>query len=323
MSDNCTFCDTSINQNTFFRFANKSTSHYECDRCGKYSVNDLVFNQIDFNKVPNSKAILSYWIQTNQNKENPPYITTELVKNILTDIKLPDVGEQVHNLILYLGNTSNYPGEILDITLNNIIAKVGSKDKESLLFIFDYIIQNNLVEIQKFGKDSLRNKNVSIFKCNLSVTGWGKFEEFNKPSLSGKIVFMAMKYDNVELEEVYSENIKDAVKQTGFDIQLLKNVLRAGSIDDQIRIQIRSAKFLIADLTDDNNGAYWEAGFAEGLNKPVIYLCEKNKFNKFKTHFDTNHLTTVLWKRETIKEDMENLKAIIRNTFPVEAILED
>ena len=38
---------------------------------------------------------------------------------------------------------------------------------------------------------------------------------------------------------------------------------------------IRDAKFVIADLTHDNNGAYWEAGYAEGLGKPVIYICEK------------------------------------------------
>ena len=31
---------------------------------------------------------------------------------------------------------------------------------------------------------------------------------------------------------------------------------------------------------------YWEAGYAEGLEKPVIYTCEKNKFNSEKTPFD-------------------------------------
>ena len=41
---------------------------------------------------------------------------------------------------------------------------------------------------------------------------------------------------------------------------------------------IRDAKFVIVDLTHDNHGAYWEAGYAEGLGKPVIYVCKKDKF---------------------------------------------
>ena len=40
-------------------------------------------------------------------------------------------------------------------------------------------------------------------------------------------------------------------------------------VDAVIEHEIRACRFLIADLSDDNAGAYWEAGFAEGLGKPV------------------------------------------------------
>ena len=52
---------------------------------------------------------------------------------------------------------------------------------------------------------------------------------------------------------------------------------------------------MLVDLTHDNSGAYWEAGYAEGLGKPVIYICEQTKFDSAKTHFDTNHSTTIMW----------------------------
>ena len=58
---------------------------------------------------------------------------------------------------------------------------------------------------------------------------------------------------------------------------------KAGLIDDRLRVEIRTSRFLIADLTHENAGAYWEAGFAEGLGKPVIYTCEKSKFDTAKT----------------------------------------
>lgn len=55
---------------------------------------------------------------------------------------------------------------------------------------------------------------------------------------------------------------------------------------------------LIADLSDNNAGAYLEAGFAEGLRKPVIYVCRED----VKTHFDTDHLHKVTWDLTTLDE---------------------
>ena len=64
----------------------------------------------------------------------------------------------------------------------------------------------------------------------------------------------------------------------GFDLFKSDDEPRAGLIDDQLRVDIQSSDFLIADLTHDNLGAYWEAGYAEGLGKPVIYTCEQENF---------------------------------------------
>jgi nucleoside 2-deoxyribosyltransferase len=47
-------------------------------------------------------------------------------------------------------------------------------------------------------------------------------------------------------------------------------------IDDQMRVALRTSRFVVADLTRGNRGAYWEAGFAEGLGRPVIYTCRMN-----------------------------------------------
>src|SRR3546814_14354246 len=82
-----------------------------------------------------------------------------------------------------------------------------------------------------------------------------------------------------------------------------------------MRSQIRDAAFVIVDLTHDNSGAYWEAGYAEGLGKPVIYICEKAKFGKAKTHFDTNHCTTVVWTRDTGEEFRAELIATLRRSL--------
>lgn len=114
-----------------------------------------------------------------------------------------------------------------------------------------------------------------------------------------------------------------AVQKTGFDLITLNDSKRAGLIDDRLRVEIMTSRFLVADLTHDNEGAYWEAGFAEGLGKPVIYTCEKNKFERDKTHFDTNHHLTIIWDIKEPLKAVEDLKATIRATLPAEAKLND
>jgi nucleoside 2-deoxyribosyltransferase len=83
---------------------------------------------------------------------------------------------------------------------------------------------------------------------------------------------MAMQFDS-EMDRVVKDCFKPAVARTGFELRVLTDGQPAGSIDDQLRVALRTSRFVIADLTHDNNGAYWEAGFAEGLGRPVIYTC--------------------------------------------------
>ncbi len=94
---------------------------------------------------------------------------------------------------------------------------------------------------------------------------------------------------------------------------------RAPLIDNQIRAALLSARFVISDLTQGSYGAYWEAGFAEGLGIPVIYTCEKTEWKENKTHFDTNHMATVIWDVADLKTAENALVAMIRATLRAEA----
>jgi len=138
---------------------------------------------------------------------------------------------------------------------------------------------------------------------------------------------MAMPYGEKELNTIVEDVFKPAVKQTGFDLSRLDGPDQpAGLIDDALRVAIRTSRFLIADLTHENRGAYWEAGYAEGLGKHVIYTCEEKKFDGLQTHFDTNHHLTIKWDAsapDKLKRAAEKLKTTIRATLPAEAKLSD
>ena len=128
--------------------------------------------------------------------------------------------------------------------------------------------------------------------------------------------FLAMEYDDVDLEAFASKHMKPAITESlQFKLKDMRDISQAGVIDLQLREALREAKFVVADLTHDNNGVYWEAGFAEALDKPTIYTCEKGKFEKVKTHFDTNHCTTILWSSDKPQKFREQFVSAIRRSL--------
>ena len=129
-----------------------------------------------------------------------------------------------------------------------------------------------------------------------------------KMSSQPRYGFLAMKFNNAELDRLASDHIKPTIlEELNYAVKDLRDVTKAGVIDQIMLNEIRSAKFVIADLSHDNNGAYWEAGFAEGIGIPVIYICNKEKFESTGTHFDTNHHTTVLWSMGNVDKFMGKL----------------
>lgn len=66
-------------------------------------------------------------------------------------------------------------------------------------------------------------------------------------------------------------------------------------ITPELLSHIKNSKFVVVDLTHKNNGAYFEEGYAMGLGKPVIQLCQSGT----KLHFDIAQKNTIIWETES------------------------
>lgn len=209
-----------------------------------------------------------------------------------------------------------------DIAINDsAISATGASDMTSVGFLAAQAVDAGLIAgtVQR-----MLDGSYIIPAIHLTLKGWELYEELQRGKASGRHAFMAMPFGNAELDIIVEEHFKPAVKATGFNLKRLDDGQPAGLIDDRLRVEIRQSRFLIADLTHENRGAYWEAGYAEGLGKPVIYTCRRDVFDdKTKgTHFDTNHHLTVVWETGRMPEAIEKLKATIRATLPEEAKLD-
>jgi len=262
---------------------------------------------------------MSYQVRTlDRSKGEMLLITTEWIEHFLATARLPGVTVQVANFIRAVGDHQSETGEGYFVDGVTDTALVGSFNKDSFHQLFDQLRQRGLVTVIK--SESRPNPRgsgtLTGSLCGLTLDGWEKYENERRGKIAGKYGFLAMKFEDPELEEFAKDTIKPGVKAAlGYDVVDVRNVARAGIIDNILREQIRDAAFVLVDLTHDNYGAYWEAGYAEGLGKPVIYLCKRSKFKDASTHFDTNHCTTVQWEIGGGEAFSAELAATIRRSL--------
>ena len=218
---------------------------------------------------------------------------------------------QAMNLVRYIGDEVSESGSpIFRLDCADIFKTIGAPSDVFADQILKDLAERGTVKFEHIDPYS------RFMAVTLTLAGWEQYEAEKRGEFQSNRGFIAMQFGDPELDPFVKDVVKPAVKEDlGYDLVDMRDVARAGVIDNILRTQIRDAAFLIVDLTHDNPGAYWEAGYAEGLGKPVIYICEKAKFETERTHFDTNHCTTVPWSRDDDEGFKQELIATLRRSL--------
>lgn len=128
-------------------------------------------------------------------------------------------------------------------------------------------------------------------KATLTPTGWEQVRL--RPRIDSAQGFVAMAFAEI-MKATYIEAIYPAVRNDcGFECKRIDAKEYNGAIIDEIKGEIRQSRFLIADVTLHRNGVYFEAGFADGLDVPVIWTCDDKDADK--THLDAKHINQIRW----------------------------
>jgi hypothetical protein len=287
-----------------------------CARCGPFFVSEEARQDLNGWHRGDTDLIarIAYGIRRMQRDRRPPFVTNELVERFVKT-SLPSVFDQAYNLVRLLAGAQSGPGEAVNFDANRDLFSIGAKSADGFLYVISQAEQLRFIETTHADGPQVR--------ARLTFNGWDQYEKLQRGRVESRKAFMAMRYGDAALDEIVDRYFRPAVGQTGFALIRLDDQPRAGLIDDRLRVEIRASRFLVADLSHDNLGAYWEAGYAEGLGKPVIYTCEREKFEHAKTHFDTNHHLTVVWDAGDPAPAAAALKNTIRATLPDEAKLTD
>jgi hypothetical protein len=301
------------------RFGTGDATLFDCDVCGRFALSRTVIDDYGQLRLPGmtkvKRASLSHQIRlANMQGQEPRIWTTyDLEAGIQEGFYLPTPAQQATNIIRYIGDRVTNEGEPIDVLPREFSAVVGSPSKAFAYDLLIELINRGLVTASTLA--TFEGKHIQ--DTSLTLSGWHEYEDEKKGNFSGSYGFIALKFGDPVLDPFLRDYIKPAVQEVGYDLVDLRDVARAGIIDNLLRVQIRDSAFVLVDLTHENAGAYWEAGYAEGLGKPVLYLCERTKFDERKTHFDTNHCTTVLWDVSETEKFRAELIATIRRSLVI------
>jgi hypothetical protein len=295
---------------------------YQCHNCGVFRISNTAVAVVESAGYgPQERARISYGLRR---MGGGNLLNSHLLESIIQDTLLPDASTLQDNLLLYMHSEVAGPGESMDLWAPAMRAWLGALSSSGVRWAIEQASGAQLIEghpVRTIGGDD----EFHLLEATLTIAGWRRVEELLRAAKGSHKGFMAMKFGDSQLDAVFREHFKPAAQQAGFELMRLDDEPRAGLIDDRLRLEIRTSRFMVADLSHANAGAYWEAGFAEGLGRPVIYTCRKDIFNdpKTKPHFDTNHYLTVVWDPTNPAAAADQLKTVIRVTLPTEAVLTD
>jgi hypothetical protein len=272
-------------------------------------------------EVPLRRSLMSHTLRRMQrpDQKHLHVIQVDELPTFWREERLPSPLEQADNLILWIGQNQQTPDAWAFATPSEIAATVGiavsvdGNDGGGWGWLNTQLYPKKLYRLQQ---DPAAGGKVGFM---LEMAGWEKYESLKKQRVESRTAFMAMKFNEGVMDRVIADCVRPALQRTDFELRILTDQQGAGLIDNQIRAALLAARFVISDLTHGSYGAYWEAGFAEGRGIPVIYTCEKDAWEANKSHFDTNHMATIIWDIDALKKAEDALVAMIRATLRAEA----
>nr|WP_290461080.1 hypothetical protein [Acutalibacter muris] len=318
---------------------------YECPVCGRFQLCAHGSTGIDENRLASylfyhcfsHKGNTEYRYHTLLNKDICDEYRTAFDNGDIThgrpvhmDAEIVEAwypktfSERVDHILLYLSEHMAHMGQFISFNYQESLSLMFIDRKENipkaipfvdtlekrrsredygneLKYMLNWLSEDSYVE-HHFGTTE-----DTYLKLRLTPKGYSRVDELQKYRASGRNVLVAMKFgdDTKTLREAIREGIRKADYQAIFIDEVQHNEF----ITPELLKYIRDSKFVVVDLTHQNNGAYFEEGYAMGLGKPVIQLCKKD----IKLHFDIAQKNTIIWETEDdIPERLYNrIKATI------------
>jgi nucleoside 2-deoxyribosyltransferase len=260
----------------------------KCEVCGQYYLEE--FYESRFRSLPSEeRAMLSAYTRElfEHNSQIPHLPNLEIagqVEGIIESYKKKTVFDKLDNLILYIARRSHYFREALKTSKETDYPITYSYGPLEFAKIFNYAKEAGYIKFPEVGPGA---------NTELDMKGWEKAEKLREARSQSKVCFIAMSF-SPELDGVFNDGIVPAITEAGYSPNRVDLVEHNEKICDFIIKEIRASKFMVADMTFQRANVLFEAGFAHGLNRPVIWTCRND--TRIEEIFDTRQYNHIIWE---------------------------
>ncbi len=246
----------------------------------------LYINELD----DRAKARLTTWLVDQRMRgDELPEVTGAVINHAKTKPSL-EVYERADRLLRFVAEFLDTLGDYVTVSPEDCHAACAwseSIEWKEVYYLLSYLKTKGWLDA-----GTLQG---NMFKGWPTVDGYNRIEE-RRINVDASQAFVAMWFDS-SMDETYDNGIEPAIKKAGYKPLKINQKEHVNKIDDEIIAELRRSRFLVADFTHGEDGArggvYYEAGFAHGLNLPVIFTCRKDAVETL--HFDTNHYNHIVW----------------------------
>jgi nucleoside 2-deoxyribosyltransferase len=262
----------------------------ECARCGKFTIDRTTVRIAESRKL-NSK--LSAWIREHKEFERkPPDINSNSLDEI--DLLLPNyrVSEKQLLLLRSIERRTSFPGQTINIKPRLDYPLAWSVSEDEFRYHLNSLFERKLVTCpsnQAFNRSSI------FFDIIITPSGWAFLDQYTQPNIINDQVFVAMSFAP-ELKSAWEQGIRPALTKAKFRPYRIDVEPHIERIDLKIITEIKNSKFMVADVTQQRPGVYFEAGYAIGIGLPVLWSVRED--DKDNVHFDTRQYNHIIWKTE-------------------------
>lgn len=318
---NCPVCKTLLSSPF-----NIGIGHVECKRCGIY---ELGSPNISFQSGNNYSALNELTIKERANcsgliRENQDesefWLTPDHIEKFKNH-RHPHIFEKADKLLLHFDKNTDYAGQWLNYLsvekqeeLMGVSWAVPSDEnvpyKELYYLLKDYLwLTKHFLEVAREGEAKNNSKPGSFWDLSefrVSPLGHEYIQTLKQTVINSNQGFSAMWFGGEKhkskYDDLWSKAIEPAIKQAGYNAQRIDKKDHVNNINDEMLMEIRRSRFVVCDFNERCNGVYFEAGFALGLNLPVIWTCEEEELKNKRLHFDVDHYSFLAWKYEELDD---------------------
>ena len=272
----------------------------DSDRVGTPYLIDIHTQQTMDTEIQNDRdraKLTTLLLDLNRQGVEVPEVTPVLINRAIYAPML-SIAERADRLLTFIGSKcytiadAFYPGGYN----NNALAWTESITGGEREYIWDYIRdEKKWIEEWEEIEDELAD---APRYCVITPAGHARIAELSTRTDSAQ-AFVAMWFDD-SMTDVYDNAVDPAIVDAGYDPFRIDREHFSDTITDKVIAEIRRSRFLVSDFTHGDDGVrgsvYYEAGFAHGLNIPVIFTAQEGT----KPHFDTSTYPHIFWNPDNL-----------------------